>query len=47
MLFLAIETFRNGDAAPLYARPAERGRMLPDGLRCIDSWLDTGRTRCF
>lgn len=47
MLFMVIERFRNGNAAPVYTRFRERGRMLPAGLRYVDSWTDTGFTRCF
>ena len=32
----------------IYERAAERGRMLPDGLVYIDSWIDaTTLDRCF
>ena len=43
---MVIETFRTG-SGPVYARLAEKGRMLPDGLRFIDSWLAADGTRCF
>ncbi len=47
MLFMVIETFRRG-AEPVYARAAEQGRMLPDGLRYIDSWIaESDLSRCF
>lgn len=47
MRYLVIETFPQG-ARPVYERAAERGRMLPPGLRYLDSWVDA-RTldRCF
>jgi hypothetical protein len=45
--FMVIETFTHG-AAPVYARAAERGRMLPAGLEYLDSWVDERRLdRCF
>ena len=47
MLFMVIERFRGGDAAPVYQRFRERGRMLPDGLRYVDSWVAAERDRCF
>ena len=31
----------------IYARLAESGRMLPEGLRYIDSWLENTGNRCF
>lgn len=47
MLFMVIETFTHGPE-PVYARAAERGRMLPPGLAYVDSWVDErGLDRCF
>lgn len=47
MKYMVVETFRQG-AEPVYARFAERGRMLPDGLTYVDSWIDANQpTRCF
>jgi hypothetical protein len=37
-LYLVIEHYVHGPA-PVYRRAAERGRMLPDGLRYLDSWV--------
>ncbi len=47
MLFMVIERFRGGDAAAVYRRFRERGRMAPDGLRYVDSWVESGFGRCF
>jgi hypothetical protein len=48
MLYMVIESFKSRDAATLvYARFAERGRMLPDGLNYIDSWVEEDFGRCF
>jgi len=45
---MVIERFRSRDAAAtVYRRFEERGRMLPDGLRYVDSWVATGADRCF
>ena len=47
MRYVVIETFTQGPEA-VYARAAERGRLLPDGLMYLDSWVDERtRTRCF
>jgi hypothetical protein len=44
---MVIETFTRG-SRPVYARAAERGRMLPPGLVYLDSWIDERRLdRCF
>jgi hypothetical protein len=47
MRYMVIETFTQGPG-PVYARAAERGRMLPPGLLYLDSWIDERRLdRCF
>jgi hypothetical protein len=44
---MVIEHFKHGPG-PVYARAAQRGRMLPDGLVYVDSWVDERRLdRCF
>ena len=43
---MVIETFTQG-ARPVYERARDRGRMLPDGLRYVDSWVADGLGRCF
>lgn len=40
-LFMVVEHYTRGPE-PVYARAAERGRMLPDGLRYLDSWVEAG-----
>ena len=47
MLFMVIERFRNGDADAVYRRFHEQGRMQPDGLKYVDSWIDVNLERCF
>ena len=47
MLYLVIEHFRNGDAAPVYQRFRERGRLAPDGLTYVNSWVTADLTRCY
>lgn len=46
-LYMVVEHFRNGDAAPVYRRFRERGRMAPDGLEYISSWVNEGLSTCF
>jgi hypothetical protein len=43
---MVIERFVHG-ARPVYERAAERGRMLPEGLVYIDSWIAESLDRCF
>ncbi|HQZ95969.1 MAG TPA: DUF3303 family protein [Pyrinomonadaceae bacterium] len=44
---MVIEHFKNRDAGAVYERFAEKGRMMPDGLRYVDSWIETSYYRCF
>lgn len=45
--YMVVERYRQG-MAPVYARLAERGRMLPEGLRYVDSWVvPDGQEMCF
>ena len=47
MLYMVIERFKNQDAGPVYRRFHDRGRMLPEGLEYISSWVDMKLERCF
>ena len=45
--YMVVETYRHGPE-PVYHRFDQQGRMLPDGLEYIDSWLESGsKNRCF
>ena len=44
---MVIEHFRNHDAVPVYRRFREQGRMMPEGLKYIDSWTEANFSRCF
>lgn len=44
---MVIEHFRNGDAVPVYERLRERGRMAPEGLDYVASWVTPDLTRCY
>lgn len=46
-LYLVIERFRNGDAIPVYRRFREHGRLAPEGLHYVSSWVDEGLTTCY
>ena len=45
--YMIIEHFRNGDAVPVYRRFRERGRMAPEGLSYVSSWVTADMTRCY
>ena len=47
MLFMVVERFRDGKATEVYRRYQEKGRMLPEGLQYIDSWVEVNSGRCF
>ena len=46
-LFMVVEHFRSGDAAPVYRRFKEQGRMTPDGLTYVSSWVDENLATCY
>jgi Protein of unknown function (DUF3303) len=47
VLYMVLERFKNGDARPVYKRFREKGRLAPDGLVYISSWVDASMQRCF
>lgn len=47
MLYMIVETFRNQDPVPVYKRFQERGRLAPEGLQYVSSWVDVTLERCF
>jgi hypothetical protein len=47
MLFMVIEHIRPGRAPDVYRRFRDRGRMAPEGLRYVSSWVDLKFERCF
>ncbi len=44
---MVVERFRDQGAGPVYARARERGRLMPDGLRYVSSWVEANFARCF
>lgn len=47
MLFMVIERFKDNDMLPIFKRVRDEGRLLPAGLKYIDSWIEPGFSRCF
>jgi uncharacterized protein DUF3303 len=47
MLFMIVEHFKNRDAVPVYRRFRDRGRLAPEGLTYLSSWVDAGLERCY
>ena len=47
MQFMVIEHFRNQDAKAVYARFREKGRLMPEGVTFVASWVAADLGRCF
>lgn len=47
MLYMVVERFKDAGAVGVYRRAKEQGRMLPDGLEYVSSWIDVDFTVCF
>jgi hypothetical protein len=47
MLFMVIETFRDQNAKAVYRRFRDKGRLMPDGLAFVSSWVSADLDRCF
>jgi hypothetical protein len=46
VLFMVIETFGR-DAKTVYRRFRDKGRMMPDGVSFVGSWVTADLQRCF
>lgn len=46
-LYMVVEHFKDGNAVPVYRRFRERGRLTPEGLTYVSSWVDVGFARCY
>jgi hypothetical protein len=47
MLYMVIERFKEGAAPQIYDRLRDKGRMMPDGLEYVSSWIDLDFRRCW
>jgi hypothetical protein len=45
MLYMVVERFK--DAPAIYQRLREKGRMMPDGLDYVSSWIDVDMKTCW
>jgi Protein of unknown function (DUF3303) len=45
--YMVIESFFPGCKDKVYERFHQKGRMLPDGLAYVNSWLEKDGDRCF
>jgi hypothetical protein len=46
-LYMLVEHFKNKDAVSVYRRFRDRGRMVPEGLIYVSSWVDQKLERCY
>ena len=44
---MVVEHFKNHDPVPVYRRFRDRGRMAPEGLVYVSSWIDDKLERCY
>ncbi len=47
MLYMIVEHFKNQDAVPVYQRFQAQGRLAPEGLIYLSSWVDEKLQCCF
>jgi hypothetical protein len=47
MLYMIVEHFRDGDPLPVYRRFRDRGRLAPEGLRYVASWVTDDFRHCY
>lgn len=46
-LYMVIEYFKDRDPLPVYRRFRDKGRMAPEGLVYVSSWVDHKLERCY
>jgi len=44
---MVVEHFKNQDPLPVYRRFRDKGRLAPDGLKYVSSWVDEKLEKCF
>jgi hypothetical protein len=45
--YMIVEHFKNQDPLPIYRRFRDSGRLAPEGLHYVSSWIDDKFGRCF
>jgi len=46
-LYMVVEHFKHKDPLPVYRRFRDKGRMAPEGLVYVSSWVDDQLERCY
>jgi hypothetical protein len=44
---MIVETYKNGDPVPVYRRFRDHGRLAPEGVGYVSSWVDDKLEHCF
>jgi hypothetical protein len=44
---MVIEHFKEGAAPEIYRRARDKGRMMPEGLEYVSSWVDLEFKTCY
>lgn len=47
MLYMVYERFKEGAVPEIYRRLGEKGRMMPEGIEYVSSWIDLDLTKCY
>jgi len=47
MLYMVAEHFKNQDAVAVYRRFRDSGRLAPEGVVYVSSWVDDKLVRCY
>lgn len=47
MLFMVIERFRGANPHPIGDRFERHGRMMPEGISYVSSWIDPASAVCY
>jgi len=47
LLYMIVEHFKNQDPVPVYRRFRDHGRLAPEAVRYVSSWVDENLARCF
>ena len=47
MLYMVIERFKERAAPEIYRRLRDKGRMMPEGLEYVSSWIDLDFKTCY
>ncbi len=46
-LYMIVENFKNGDAVAVYRRFRDQGRLAPEGLNYVSSWVTKDLGKCY